>query len=157
MSFPDFNINNPQTLTDRFCQLLWFDEKLGIWLDISRMHISSKELKTLADPIDKALLAIDALESGEIFNLDENRMVGHYWLRNSAIAPSKDIENQINTEISNVQSFANDILKGDIKSTNGKNFTNVVWIGIGGSGLGPQLIINSLKQYLNLRINIFGL
>ena len=34
---------------DKFCNYLWFDKKLKIWLDISKINFSSKEIKNLED------------------------------------------------------------------------------------------------------------
>ncbi|GIR31861.1 MAG: hypothetical protein CM15mP45_11570 [Deltaproteobacteria bacterium] len=38
-----------------------------------------------------ALVEMEKLESGAVANPDENRMVGHYWLRNPDIAPNDEI------------------------------------------------------------------
>ena len=45
MSFPDFCANDPQVQWQRFCELLWFHDGLGMWLDISRMHVNQADLK----------------------------------------------------------------------------------------------------------------
>ena len=42
----------------------------------------------MAQPMQDALEQMKALEGGAISNPDENRMVGHYWLRNAELAPS---------------------------------------------------------------------
>jgi len=34
---------------DKFCNYLWFDKKLNIWLDISKINFTSKEIKNLED------------------------------------------------------------------------------------------------------------
>ncbi len=146
MSFPDFNSSNPDALWERFQELLWFDDKLEMWLDISRTKISYQDLTSLEAPFQKAFQAIEKLESGEVANLDENRLVGHYWLRNSQLAPSNEITELIENEIESVQNFGQQILKGKIVSSSGAKFTDVFWIGIGGSGLGPLLLIEALKQ-----------
>ena len=32
---------------DKFCYYLWFDKKLNIWLDISKINLKSKDIKNL--------------------------------------------------------------------------------------------------------------
>ena len=67
-------------------QLLRYPE-MGISLDLSKLPLTPEFLAEMQPLIDRAYADISALESGVIANPDENRMVGHYWLRNSAIAP----------------------------------------------------------------------
>ena len=45
--------------------------------------------------IEKAFAAMRELEAGAIANPDEKRMVGHYWLRNPALAPTAEIRDEI--------------------------------------------------------------
>ena len=46
------------------------------------------------------------LELGSIANPDENRMVGHYWLRNPELAPSAEIKNLVSYTVENIQQFS---------------------------------------------------
>jgi glucose-6-phosphate isomerase len=71
-------------------QLLRYPE-MGISLDLSKLPLSPEFLSGMQPLIDRAYADIAALESGVIANPDENRMVGHYWLRNSAIAPTAEL------------------------------------------------------------------
>ncbi len=146
MNFPDFDSENPQVLWQRFCDLLWYDEDLGFWLDISRMNFSSSDLLGFTDQFENVVEAMKSLESGSIANQDESRQVGHYWLRNTSIAPSKSISNEIDKEINSIIDFANDVLDKKLLAPNSKPFTHVLWIGIGGSGLGPLLMTKALKK-----------
>ncbi len=147
MSFPDFNSDSPSVQWERFCELLWYDNSLGIWLDISRMHLNNNDLNKLEPSFQKAFLAIERLEAGSIANQDEKRQVGHYWLRDPKISPTIEIASSIQSEIESIQLFASKILDGTINAFNGNRFTDVLWIGIGGSGLGPLLINEALKQH----------
>ena len=149
MSLPDFSIDKPQTQWQRFCNLLWFNKDLGIWLDISRMNINSSDFRNIEQDFNKAIQSMEAIEAGGLANKDENRLVGHYWLRNSKIAPTKEIQKDIDDEIISIDKFGSDIIKGNVKAPNGKSFTDVFWIGIGGSGLGPRLIIEALQKFGN--------
>ncbi|WP_269622947.1 glucose-6-phosphate isomerase [Prochlorococcus marinus] len=146
MNFPDFSSDNANLQWKRFSNLLYFNDELGLWLDISRMKITSSNIESLSTPFNKAFDAIDKLEKGAISNADENRQVGHYWLRDSLLAPTKEISNLVTEGISDIAEFGRNILSGKIKNEDNKPFTDVCWIGIGGSGLGPILIINALKK-----------
>ena len=131
---------------DKFCNYLWFDKKLNIWLDISKINFTSKEIINLEDKFIDVFSSIKELENGAISNIDENRQVGHYWLRNPSISPSSKIREEISADINAISEFGKQILNGDIKNKLNQNYTDVLWIGIGGSGLGPLLITESLQM-----------
>jgi len=131
---------------DKFCNYLWFDKKLNIWLDISKINFTSKEIKNLEEKFIDVFSSIKELENGAISNIDANRQVGHYWLRNPSISQSSNIGEEISADIDSISEFGKQILNGDIKNKNQQNYTDVLWIGIGGSGLGPLLITESLQK-----------
>ena len=145
MSFPDFNANDAHIQWQRFCDLLWYHDDLGIWLDISRMHVNSDHLDQLQPGLQAAFTAMQQLESGAIANADEKRQVGHYWLRAPQLAPTPEVQKHIAEEIDHIESFGRDVINGSIKAPTGAAFTDVLWIGIGGSGLGPALMIRALQ------------
>ena len=62
------------------------------------------------------------------------------------MAPSSDVAQHVSAEVDRIEQFGQDILKGVIKAPNGKSFTDVLWIGIGGSGLGPILMTRALQS-----------
>ena len=146
MSFPDFSASDAQIQWQRFCDLLWYHEDLGIWLDISRMHLNPSDLEQLQPKFDKAFTAMAELEAGAIANPDEERQVGHYWLRSPQLAPSDQVRDHIASEIDQIEQFGQDVINGVIKAPGGQTFTDVLWIGIGGSGLGPLLMIRALQK-----------
>ena len=131
---------------DKFCNYLWFDKKLNIWLDISKINFTNDDINTLEQKFIDVFSSIQELENGAISNIDENRQVGHYWLRNPKISPSSKISDEISAEINDISEFGKQILNGNIKNKNNQNYTDVLWIGIGGSGLGPLLITESLQK-----------
>ena len=146
MSFPVFSATDAQIQWQRFCDLLWHHEDLGMWLDISRMHLNNAQLEELTPRLEKAFEAMKALENGAIANADENRQVGHYWLRHPQLAPDPQVAQHIAEEIDEIEQFGQAVINGSIKSPTGQPFTNVLWIGIGGSGLGPLLMIRALQD-----------
>ena len=93
----------------------------------------------------KAFDAMNELERGAIANPDEKRMVGHYWLRNPALAPQPAIRQEIEGALQAVKDFARQVHDGSIRGARGP-FKNLLVIGIGGSALGPQFVANALSQ-----------
>src|SRR4029077_20670768 len=87
--------------------------------------------------IDKAFAAMRELEAGAIANPDENRMVGHYWLRNPALAPNAQLRADIEQINQRIKQFAAGVHSGSITAANGKKFEHILLIGIGGSAAGP--------------------
>ena len=110
MSFPDFSVSDANTQWKRLCDLLWFDDALGIWLDISRMHVNSADLDRLNPSFQKAFAAMQQLEAGAIANPDEQRQVGHYWLRTPELAPSASVRDHVAKEVDQIEQFGKDCL-----------------------------------------------
>ncbi len=128
----------------RFSESFLRYEDLGLSLDISRMHYSESFFAGMAGKAEQALADMRQLEAGAIANPDEQRMVGHYWLRNPSLAPAAKIRDQILTDIADSKAFAEDVHSGKILTERGGKFTGVLVIGIGGSALGPQLVSDAL-------------
>ncbi|QWR77362.1 glucose-6-phosphate isomerase [Candidatus Magnetomonas plexicatena] len=140
----------------RYKKYLYHNEKLGLTIDVSKMNFPNDFITKMTPLIDRAFKNMDALESGVIANPDENRMVGHYWLRNAALAPNKELTNEINSTLSAVKEFAKKVHNGEIVSPkSGKKFKNILIIGIGGSALGPQLVSFALGGASNPMTSYF--
>ncbi|MDR1401639.1 MAG: glucose-6-phosphate isomerase [Puniceicoccales bacterium] len=129
---------------NNFKEYFFRSDKLGISIDFSQMGLSEAFFSKMSEKTAKAYREMAALEAGAIANTDENRMVGHYWLRNPSIAPSPEIQSDIGNCIGKILKFAEKIHLGHITGQDGK-FENALFIGIGGSILGPQLICESLE------------
>lgn len=84
-----------------------------------------------------------ALEQGARVNTDENRAVGHYWLRAPSLAPEPEIEAAIRQLWKDIASFAHAAHTGTW-APHGLPVRNVLVIGIGGSALGPQFLYQAL-------------
>ena len=115
----------------------------GLAVDLSRMNVSDEFFANMESGVKKALADMAALEKGAIANPDENRMVGHYWLRNPALAPTREIRTEIEETTKRVKEFAAQVHSGKIAGTGGA-FKNYLLIGIGGSALGPQFVAHAL-------------
>ena len=116
---------------------------LGLTVDLSRMNIDDAFFAAMEPRIQRAFADMAALEKGAIANPDENRMVGHYWLRNPTLAPTPEIRREIEETIRNIQEFSAKVHNGKICG-GGMLFKNFLLIGIGGSALGPQFVAHAL-------------
>ena len=116
---------------------------LGISFDFSRMKFEATDLESLAPRIESAFSAMSDLEKGDVANPDEDRMVGHYWLRAPALAPDPEMRRSIEESIQSTRDFARSIHNGTLQGARG-SFINVLIIGIGGSALGPQFVSKAL-------------
>ena len=122
-----------------------FHDEIGLTLDLSRVDFPDDFFTSKQEAVDKAFVAMAELEAGAIANPDENRMVGHYWLRNSSLAPSDEIRVQIDSSISSIKEFVAEIHSGKVAGSGGP-FENLLIIGIGGSALGPKFVSHALGQ-----------
>ncbi|MEM6450347.1 MAG: glucose-6-phosphate isomerase [Cyanobacteria bacterium P01_D01_bin.105] len=131
-------------LWQRYQDWLYYHDGLGIYVDVSRMRFDEAFVKQLTPRFEQAFEAMKALEGGAIANPDENRMVGHYWLRNPELAPSEDLKKNVTAPLSAVKEFATKVRAGDITSDGENPFTDILAVGIGGSALGPQFVSKAL-------------
>ncbi|MCE9519394.1 MAG: glucose-6-phosphate isomerase [Verrucomicrobia bacterium] len=129
---------------NRFNEYLLCYADLGISLDISRMNFPADFFSKMEPLVQRAFSDMKKLESGAIANPDENRMVGHYWLRNAALAPTPELRAAIEKDIADSKSFAADVHSGKVAPQHGGKFTHLLIIGIGGSALGPQFLTDAL-------------
>jgi glucose-6-phosphate isomerase len=132
-------------LWQRYTRYLCTCPELSISLDISRMNFSDGFLADMEPAMQSAFAAMSDLEKGAIANPDEGRMVGHYWLRNSSLAPSPDLRKEIDETIAQVLAFAKRVHSGEISTPANERFRNILVIGIGGSALGPQFVADALS------------
>lgn len=130
---------------ERFKKYYLSDESLGFSLDVSRVNFDDAFISSMEGAMREAFASMKALEGGAIANPDENRMVGHYWLRTPELAPNSQIRDEITDDIAQIKAFSKKIHSGEIQGASGK-FENVLCIGIGGSALGPQFVSDALSQ-----------
>lgn len=135
---------NNQKLWQHYQDWLYFHEKLGLYVDVSRMRLEDDFLATMQPKFTRAFQDMAALEAGAIANPDENRMVGHYWLRAPALAPAGFGQDIIDS-VAQIEAFAADIHSGAIRPPHAPKFTDILFIGIGGSALGPQFVVEALS------------
>ncbi|HTV48497.1 MAG TPA: glucose-6-phosphate isomerase [Phycisphaerae bacterium] len=136
-------MDNAQLWT-RYKTYLCESPKINLTLDISRMNFTDDFISQTKHAMKKAFAAMAELEAGAIANKDENRMVGHYWLRHPEKAPTPEITREITDTLEQIKTFAKDVHRGTIRAANGKKLTDLLVIGIGGSALGPQFVADAL-------------
>lgn len=142
---------------DRFEE---FSVSLGsLLLDYSKNRINGETMKLLIALAKEAGLekARDAMFGGEKINTTENRAVLHTALRNRSDRPvyvdGKDVMPQIKAVLEKMKTFSNAVRDGQWKGATGKAMTDVVNIGIGGSDLGPVMVVEALKHYQKKGLN----
>ncbi len=131
-------------LWERFKERLVYDESSGFSLDTSRLTYDDAYLSRMEPAAQRALASMRELERGSIANPDENRMVGHYWLRAPRLAPTEELRESIVTTVKDIKTFADRVHSGAIKTPAGGKFTHILVVGIGGSALGPQFVNQAL-------------
>src|SRR5881396_1017831 len=132
------------SLWQRFQKYFLRYADLDFSIDISRMKFPADFFEKMRPGIEKAFAAMRELESGAIANPGEKRMVGHYWLRNPALAPTPELRANIEETNKRIKKFAADVHAGKIADESGRPFQHILLIGIGGSALGPELVADAL-------------
>lgn len=132
-----------EQLWQRFQRYYIQFDNLKLAIDLSRVDFDDEFLGRMAPAIRKAFADMDALEKGAIANPDEHRMVGHYWLRNAALAPEAEMREEITKTLADIKTFADEVHTGKRRGAKGA-FKNLLVIGIGGSALGPQFVARAL-------------
>ncbi|MDD1636805.1 MAG: glucose-6-phosphate isomerase [Methylococcaceae bacterium] len=124
-----------------------------ILFDYSKNRIADQTLPLLIDLANHAGLdaKIKAMFSGEKINTTEHRAVLHTALRNRSNHPvyvdGQDVMPEINRVLSKMRTFCASVRSGEWKGYTGKAITDIVNIGIGGSGLGPKMVSMALTPY----------
>ena len=118
--------------------------RLGpILVDYSKQALDDEIVEALVALADESDLAavIDGMFSGARINTTENRPVLHTALR----APAGSCPNEVASERERFLALADAVRNGQRCGYTGKPFETVVVIGIGGSQLGPELVVDALR------------
>jgi len=124
-----------------------------IFLDFSKNKINDEifaALIALAED-SKLIKQRDDMFEGKAINTSEHRAVLHTALRDfshtSITVDNIEILSQIQKERQRMEQFVNKVHQGQWRGFSGKVITDVVNIGIGGSDLGPKMVVNALRPY----------
>ena len=124
-------------------------------LDFSKNRIHQKTIDLLVELANESALkdAIGKYFSGDVINVTEGRSVLHTALRSNSeeevLINKKDIRPEVKKALRKIRAFSNKVISGDWKGYTGKKITDIVNIGIGGSDLGPDMIVEALQYYKN--------
>src|SRR3712207_2049188 len=125
------------SMWQRFQEHFLAYEDLGFSIDVSRMRFPDCFFEKIEARTARAFAAMRGLEAGAIANPDEQRMVGHYWLRAPELAPNEQLRADITETNARIKQF--------VAGVHAENrFRNLLLIGIGGSALGPQFVADAL-------------
>ena len=125
----------------------------GLFLDYSKNLITEETMGLLADLVKQEQVTAqrDAMFDGAITNMTEGRAVLHTALRNRANTPviveGEDVMPGINQVLDDMRVFVEDVRSGQWLGHTGKRIEHVVNIGIGGSDLGPAMVVDALTPY----------
>jgi len=127
--------------------------------DFSKNLIDEKVKNLLLQLAEECELktAVSAMFSGEKINGTEGRAVLHTALRDFSDQPilvdGKDIKPDVKRVLSQMKIFSEKVISGEHRGFSGKEITDVVNIGIGGSDLGPVMVCSALKHF-KTRLNV---
>ncbi len=125
----------------------------GLFLDYSKNLILEATLPLLARLAEESGVEQrrDAMFSGERINATENRAVLHTALRNrsgqSVLVDGRDVMPDVARVLGQMRAFAERVRSGELRGHTGRQITDVVNIGIGGSDLGPYMACEALEPY----------
>jgi len=124
-------------------------------VDFSKNKINEQTMSLLLNLAEEMQLksAIESYFGGEAINKTENRAVLHTALRapnqTEVILEGKNIIPEVVEVKEAIKKFTNEVISGAKTGYTGKPFTDVVNIGIGGSDLGPAMVVEALQFYQN--------
>jgi len=143
--------------SDRFTKFsLRFED---ILVDYSKNIINEETVKLLLALAEETGLkaGIEKMFSGEEINETEGRAVLHAALRDCSGKPAyqngKDVMPEVNAVLGKMKAFSGKVISGAWKGYTGREITDIVNIGIGGSDLGPAMVTEALRPYKKPHIN----
>lgn len=125
----------------------------GLLVDFSKNLVTPETLDLLVRLAEERDLEKmrDAMFGGEKINTTENRAVLHTALRGDENDPlsvdGQNVTDDVAAVLRRMESFADDVQLGTWRGYNGKEITDIVNIGIGGSSLGPRLVTEALSAF----------
>ena len=125
-----------------------------LFVDLSKNLIDRAVLKALVDLADEVGVPAhrDAMFAGERINVTENRSVLHTALRRPKgdvlEVDGVNVVEQVHEVLDAMYAFADRVRSGEWVGVTGKKITTVINIGIGGSDLGPVMVYEALKPYV---------
>lgn len=145
----------------------WFDSDPGraerytfqaadLTVDLSKGLVDDEILGALLQVAKDTHVAerFQAMLAGEHINVTEDRAVLHTALRRpegiepALVVDGQDVDADVHATLDKVYAFAEQVRSGEWTGVSGKRIETVVNIGIGGSDLGPVMVYEALKPYV---------
>ena len=140
---------------ERFCV-----EAAGLFLDYSKNRLDGRTLELLAALARERGVEQrrDAMFAGQRINNTENRAVLHTALRaprgTPLVVDGQDVNADVHAVLDRIRTFTDAVRSGEWLGHTGKPITDVVNIGIGGSDLGPKMVVLALRHYAHPRLRM---
>ena len=135
-------------------------EAAGLFLDYSKNRLDGRTLALLAELArERGVERLrDAMFAGEKINLTENRAVLHTALRapkdKQITVDGQDVTADVHAVLERIRTFSDAVRSGQWRGHTGKEITDIVNIGIGGSDLGPKMVCLALRQFAHPRLTM---
>jgi len=139
----------------RFCV-----DAAGLHVDLAKQRVSGDDLDSLLRFAEAAEVAAhrDAQLRGERVNRTEGRAVLHTALRRDPARPlvldGEDLMPAVAHGLARMRAFSTAVRDGQWRGASGREITDVVNIGIGGSQLGPLLACEALRARAHGRVRV---
>ena len=127
-----------------------FSVDLGhLYVDLSKHAITEEILQLLLNLAEESQVIDHAREmiSGDPINVSENRPALHTGLRHPAPHLPEVFTKHVKEEWTKLESLSNRVRNGTWTGVTGKPITDVINIGIGGSDLGPKMVVQALREF----------
>lgn len=127
--------------------------EIEMLFDFSRQRVTQPIVQGLIKLAEaRGLKAqIKAMFSGEVINTTERRAVLHTALRadpnRKILVNGQDVMPAVRANLDHMKTFVEGVHSGRVLGATGKQFTDVVNIGIGGSDLGIVMVNEALERY----------
>ncbi|SDB64060.1 glucose-6-phosphate isomerase [Flavobacteriaceae bacterium MAR_2010_188] len=125
------------------------------YFDYSKNRITEKTIQLLIELANEVGLsqAMDSYFGGDVINKTEGRAVLHTALRlngdEKVLVDGENVMPEVFEVKQKIKEFSDDIISGNLKGYTGKKFESIINIGIGGSDLGPAMVVDALAFYGN--------
>jgi glucose-6-phosphate isomerase len=130
-----------------------------LYIDYSKHRITRETIELLTDLARAAHLEErrDAMFAGEHINVSENRAVLHIALRlprdAELMVDGHNVVEDVHAVLDRMGEFTDRVRSGEWTGATGQRISTVVNIGIGGSDLGPVMVYQALRHYVDAGIS----